>query len=219
MPQIQLHMQSRLSFPTSSPAPHLIAILPQLSSLNLSDYSHKYMETTKIYNHPLVSPCLYSTKPQAARLFILYLLPLWVDFAFYLLVNVNKRGKTGGLYIFGCGIFSTDLGGWALRHLTSFFILYSAAKLDFFSGLQTLTAANSASSLNRFLLSFCATFFLTRLTELPAFVWQGIDYQTARVTPGSFTGGDEEQMGCTVSARPGSAVRCNITSSVSITCG
>lgn len=104
MPQIQLHVQSCLSFPTSSPAPHLIAILPQLSSLNLSDYSHKYMETTKIYNHPLISPCLSSTKPQAARLFILYLLPLWVDFAFYLPVNVNKRGKTGGLYIFGCGI-------------------------------------------------------------------------------------------------------------------
>lgn len=93
LPQIQLRVQPRLSFPTSSPAPCLITILPLLSSLNLSDYSHKYTGTTTIYNHPLVSPCLFLTKPQAAHLFNSYLLPLWVDFAFYLPMNVNKRGK------------------------------------------------------------------------------------------------------------------------------
>lgn len=103
LPQIQLHVQLLLSFPTSSLAPRLIAILPLLSSLNLSDYSHEYTATTTIYNHPLVSPCLSSTKPQAAHLFIPFLLPLWVDFAFYLPVNVNKRGEKGGLYIIGCG--------------------------------------------------------------------------------------------------------------------
>lgn len=104
LPQIQLHVQLRLRFTTSSPALRLIAILPLLSSLNLSDYSHKYTGTTTVYNHPLVFLCLSSTKPQAAHLFIPYLLPLWVDFAFYLPVNVNKGGKKGRLYIIGCGI-------------------------------------------------------------------------------------------------------------------
>lgn len=107
LPQIPLRVRPHSSFPTSSPAPRLIAILPLLSSLNLSDYSHKYTGTTTIYNHPLVSPWLSSTKPPAAHLFPLYLLPLWVDFAFYLPVNVNKRrGERGGLYLIGCRLCS-----------------------------------------------------------------------------------------------------------------
>lgn len=104
MPHIPRHVWPHSSFPTSSPAPCLIAILPLLSSLNLSDYSHKYTGTTTIYNHPLVSPWLSSTKPPAAHLFLLYLSPLWVDFAFYLPVNVKRREERGGLYLIGCRI-------------------------------------------------------------------------------------------------------------------
>lgn len=143
LPQTQLHVQLCLSFPTSSPA--LIAILPLLSSLNLSDYSHEYTGTTTIYNHPLVSPCLTSTKPQAAHLFMPYLLPLWVDFAFYLPVNDHKRWAKGGLYIIGCGIgfhrsgwtdhrFFPSWGGGGLRPSTSCFKLDGNAWFLFRAG-------------------------------------------------------------------------------------
>lgn len=136
-----------------------------------------------------------------------------------------KGGKIGELYIIGCGI-CFHWSGWLDQRFLSgggpsdtlHLILCSAAPLAWFSGLLTLTAATSASLHNRFLLSFYTTSFLSRLTaELPAFNWQGIDYQTARVTLVSYTGGDEEQPCCTVSPRPAahqsltdSTVRCNI---------
>lgn len=136
-----------------------------------------------------------------------------------------KGGKIGELYIIGCGI-CFHWSGWLDQRFLSgggpsdtlHLILCSAAPLAWFSGLLTLTAATSASLHNRFLLSFYTTSFLSRLTaKLPAFNWQGIDYQTARVTLVSYTGGDEEQPCCTVSPRPAahqsltdSTVRCNI---------
>lgn len=45
-----------LSLSSSPQALRLIFILPLMSSLNLSEYSHKYLATTNIRNHPLVSP-------------------------------------------------------------------------------------------------------------------------------------------------------------------
>lgn len=221
LPQIPLRVRPHPSFATSSPAPRLIAILPLLSSLNLSDYSHKYTGTTTIYNHPLVSPWLSSTKPPAAHLFLLYLVPLWVDFAFYLPVNVNKRrGERDGLYLIGCRICSYRLEWMDHRffpsrgplNTVSYFIFSRNA--GFISALQVLTAATSASSHHRVLLRFQAS--IRSSGDLSSLAWRGFNCQTACATPGPFTGGDEEQTSGAVSLRPAAsrpltdvAVRCS----------
>lgn len=80
-----------LSFPTSSKALCLISILPLLSTLNLSDYSHTYMATT-IYNHLLVYPFLSSAISRAALLFIWscsFCLTFW--YCYYLIWQMKEK--------------------------------------------------------------------------------------------------------------------------------
>lgn len=44
----------------------LVSVLPLLSSLNLSEYSHEYLATTSFYKHPLVYPSSLLTMPEAS---------------------------------------------------------------------------------------------------------------------------------------------------------
>lgn len=104
-----------LSLSSSLQALCFISLLPFMSSLNLSDYSHKYLATTTIYNHPLVS---LSFLPNNARSFLFIsssspLLPAYIHLAwafrvylaFYSSMKGNRRKS-----VFFCNAILTDLG-------------------------------------------------------------------------------------------------------------